>query len=96
MYGMPSLKFEQMGFRVEDGERIYRLVIGGRTVREGLTIDQAIEAINRQDEERLLGNDRHSGVRRDADGNVVDYGIVGPPGKSGAAKEVEHGKHDPV
>lgn len=53
MYGMPSLKFEQMGFRVEDGERLYRLVIGGRTVREGLTIDQVIEAINAQDEERL-------------------------------------------
>lgn len=50
---MPNLKFEQMGFRVEDGERLYRLVIGGRTVREDLTIDQVIEAINQQDEERL-------------------------------------------
>lgn len=53
MHGMPSLKFEQMGFRVDDGERLYRLVIGGRTVRENLTIDQVIEAINAQDEERL-------------------------------------------
>lgn len=53
MHGMPSLKFEQMGFRVDDGERLYRLVIGGRTVREGLTIDQVIKAINRADEERL-------------------------------------------
>lgn len=35
------------------GEMLYRLQIEGRTVREGLTIDQVIEAINAQDEARL-------------------------------------------
>lgn len=84
---MPRLKFDKTGVDPDTGEPLFRLVINGRTVREDLTLDQVIEAINRQDEEGLLGNDRHSGVRRDADGNVVDYGIVGPPGKSGAAKE---------
>ena len=89
MHGMPNLKFEQMGFRVDDGERLYRLVIGGRVVRENLTLDQVIEAINDQDEVGLVGNDTHGGVRRDAAGNVIDYGIVGPPGKPGVAEEAE-------
>ena len=93
---MLKLKVNKTGVDPDTGEPVYRILIGGRVVRKGLTLDQVIEAINRQDEEGLLGNDRHSGVRRDADGNVVDYGIVGPPGEPGTAKEAEHGKHDPV
>ena len=49
---MPDLKFEQCGVTPE-GEKLYRLVINGRTVREGLTLDQVIETINARDEERL-------------------------------------------
>ena len=47
-----------MGVR-PDGEALYRLVINGRTVREGLTMDEVVEAINAQDEERL-GEERNS------------------------------------
>ena len=50
---MPRLKFERTGEDPVTGEALYRLQIGGRTVREDLTIDQVIEAINQQDEERL-------------------------------------------
>lgn len=49
---MPTLRFEQTGVR-PDGEKIYRLIVNDRTVREGLTLDQVIEAITAQDEERL-------------------------------------------
>lgn len=50
---MPDLKFEKCGADPRTGEMLYRLIIGGRTVREDLTLDQVVEAINRQDEERL-------------------------------------------
>lgn len=50
---MPRLKFEKTGEDPATGEALYRLQIEGRTVREGLTIDQVIEAITAQDEERL-------------------------------------------
>lgn len=46
------LRFECTGVR-EDGEKVYRLVINGETVREDLTLDEVVEAINRRDEERL-------------------------------------------
>ena len=46
-----------------DGEKLYRLVIDGRVVREGLTIDEVIEAINRRDEDRL-GEDHGPRGRR--------------------------------
>lgn len=46
------IKFECHAKR-PDGEKLYRLVIDGRVVREGLTIDEVIEAINAQNEERL-------------------------------------------
>ena len=50
---MPRLKFEKTGTDEISGEALFRLIIDGRTVREGLTLDQVIEAINAQDEERL-------------------------------------------
>lgn len=49
-------RFERTGVR-PDGEALYRLVINGRTVREGLTMDEVVEAINAQDEE-WLGEER--------------------------------------
>ena len=50
---MPDLKFEKCGEDQRTGEPLYRLIIAGRTVREDLTLDQVVEAINRRDEERL-------------------------------------------
>ena len=58
------IKFECHAKR-PDGENLYRLVIDGRVVREGLTIDEVIEAINRRDEERL-GEDHGPRGRRKA------------------------------
>lgn len=46
------IKFECHAKR-PDGEILYRLIIGGRTVREDLTIEQVVEAINARDEENL-------------------------------------------
>lgn len=46
------LEFKITGTR-PDGVKLYRLEIDGRIVREGLTIDEVIEAINRADEESL-------------------------------------------
>ena len=50
---MPKLKFDKTGVDPDTGEPLFRLVINGRTVREGLTMDEVVEAINAQDEERL-------------------------------------------
>lgn len=36
-----------------DGERLYRLIIDGETVRENLTIDDVVRAINARDEKSL-------------------------------------------
>lgn len=55
---MSYLKFEAYDVRA-DGEKLYRLMIHGRSVREGLTIDEVIEFINRSGEE-----DTRRGVRR--------------------------------
>lgn len=46
------IKFECHAKR-PDGESLYRLVIDGRVVREGLTIDDVVEAINDRDEKSL-------------------------------------------
>ena len=46
------LEFKICGTR-PDGVKLYRLDIDGRAVRDGLTIDEVIEAINRADEESL-------------------------------------------
>lgn len=46
------LKFEKHATRA-DGEPLYRLLLDGRAVREGMTLDQVVESINRRDEEKL-------------------------------------------
>ena len=43
------IKFEQTGRR-PDGEKIYRLVIDDRVIREGMTMDEVIAEIHRSDE----------------------------------------------
>ena len=57
------IRFEPTGTNLA-GEKIYRLNIDGETVREGLTIEQAVAIINRKDEERLgvyygIGRETH-------------------------------------
>lgn len=51
------IKFEQTGRR-PDGEILYRLVIGDEVIREGMTLDEVIAEIHREDEENLGA--RHS------------------------------------
>ena len=46
------IKFEVCGADPEGG-KLYRLIIDGRTVREGLPLDEVIRAINARDEESL-------------------------------------------
>ena len=46
------IRFEQTGRR-PDGEKIYRLVIDDRVIREGMTLDEVIAEIHRSDEEDL-------------------------------------------
>lgn len=46
------LIFEKYDCRA-DGEPLYRLLLDGRAVREGMTLDQVVESINRRDEEKL-------------------------------------------
>lgn len=58
------IKFEQTGRR-PDGEKIYRLMIDDRVIREGMTLDEVIAEIHRAD-----GED-HS-VRRDQ--GIPPYG----------------------
>lgn len=48
--GGDVIKFEQTGRR-PDGEKIYRLVIDDRVIREGMTLDEVIAEIHREDEE---------------------------------------------
>lgn len=45
-------RFEKYAARA-DGEPLYRLLLDGKVVREGMTIDQVVAAINRRDEEQL-------------------------------------------
>jgi hypothetical protein len=47
-----KVKFEKYAVRA-DGEPLYRMRLDDQPVREGLTLDQVILAINRRDEERL-------------------------------------------
>ena len=49
---MSNIKFVSPGYS-PGGEKIYRLMIDGKTVRDGLTLDEVIAAINRRNEERL-------------------------------------------
>ena len=53
------LKFVKTGKNTA-GETLYRLLIDGRAVRDGLTLDEVIRAINRRDEEKL-GEDHAPG-----------------------------------
>ncbi len=55
---MAKIVFEICGTRA-DGAKLYRLSLDGVPVREGLTIDEVIEFINRSGEE-----DTRRGVRR--------------------------------
>ena len=58
------LKFEQDG-TLPGGEKSYRLVIDGKTIAEGLSLDQVIEAINRRTEEQL-GEEHGTGLPQSA------------------------------
>lgn len=49
------IKFECHAKR-PDGERLYRLIIDGEAVRENLTIDDVVRAINARDEKSLGAN----------------------------------------
>lgn len=42
------IKFEQTGRR-PDGEKLYRLVIDGKVVRENMILEEVIVEINRRD-----------------------------------------------
>ena len=57
------IKFECHAKR-PDGERLYRLIIDGQVVREGLTIDDVVEAINDRDEDRLSEDHGPRGRRK--------------------------------
>jgi hypothetical protein len=46
------IRFEQMGRRL-DGEILYKLQIDGKTEREGMTLEEVIVEIQREDEEDL-------------------------------------------
>ena len=45
------IKFEQTGRR-PDGEKIYRIVIDDRVIREGMTLDEVIAEIHRSDDSK--------------------------------------------
>ena len=49
---MDPLKFEQCG-RLPNGEKAYRLTVRGQVVREGLSLEDVIAAISRQEEAQL-------------------------------------------
>jgi hypothetical protein len=49
------IKFEPCGADAEGG-KLYRLIIDGETVRENLSIDDVVRAINARDEESLGAN----------------------------------------
>lgn len=47
-----NVRFEKHG-SLPDGEALYRMWLDGDPVREGLTLEEVVEAINRRDEESL-------------------------------------------
>ncbi len=57
-----KVKFVKYAAR-PDGEPLYRLYLDGDPVREGLTLDEVIRAINCRDEESL-GEEHAPGGRR--------------------------------
>lgn len=56
------IKFTRQSVR-PDGEVLYRLEKDGEVLREGITLDEVIRAINRMDEESL-GERRGRGFKR--------------------------------
>ena len=58
------IRFEPAGVN-EAGEKVYTMTIDGKTIQEGLTIDQAVAIINKHDEDRLGWE---HGPGRDRDG----------------------------
>ena len=46
------IKFEQTGRR-PDGEKLYRLIIGDKVRREGMTLDEVIAEIHRSDADHV-------------------------------------------
>ena len=65
------IKFTRQGVRA-DGEPLYRLEKDGEVLREGITLDDVIYAINRMDEERT---GLHGGAMRARDREVTDGGV---------------------
>ena len=59
------IRFEAAGVN-EAGEKVYTMTIDGKTIQEGLTIDQAVAIINKHDEDRL-GWEHGSGRDRDGE-----------------------------
>lgn len=57
-----DIRFRRCGVR-PDGEALYRMEIDGRVTTEGLTLDEVIAAINKEDEERL--GEEHAPGRTD-------------------------------
>lgn len=49
---MPDIEFKSTGVDGQ-GEKLYELRIGGKLIEEGLTIDEVIRRISRDDEARL-------------------------------------------
>ena len=47
-----DIRFTATGY-LPGGEKVYRLIIDGKIIRDGLTLDEVVRAINRRDEERL-------------------------------------------
>lgn len=58
---MPEIEFTVSGER--GGEKLYALRINGKLIEDGLTIDEVIRRINRNDEECL--GERHSRTPED-------------------------------
>lgn len=79
------IRFEAAGEN-EAGEKIYTLTIDGRLVREAVTIDQAVEILNRRDEERL-GWDH--APRTEADDGATPHPLRGSSPGQGSQRGVE-------
>lgn len=52
---MSEIKFTVTGADANTGEKLYSLCINGKIVADGLTIDQVVRRIGREDEEELGG-----------------------------------------
>ena len=88
------IKFEQTG-RNPGGEKIYRLVIDDRVIREGMTLDEVIAEIHRSDEEDLGARHTPSKARSDATrGRVaMAHGMREPAAERRRMARREPGEH---